>query len=44
MTIMKNIQGKEAKCLDDTSPVDMEEGVKDINYDINKKYDEEKEV
>ena len=30
-------------CPDDTSPFEMEEGVKDINDDKNEIYDEEKE-
>ena len=35
-TRMKNNEGKEAECPDDTSPVDIEEGVndkKDENYE-----------
>ena len=36
MTIMKNDEEKEAECLDDISPIDMEECVKDRNDDINK--------
>ena len=34
----------EAEFLDDTSPVDMEEGVNDRNYDKNEKNYEEKEA
>ena len=33
----------EAEFLDDTSPIDMEEGVNDIKYDQNFKYHKEKE-
>ena len=33
----KNDEEKEAKCLDDTSLVDKEEGVNDINIDRNEK-------
>ena len=37
MTIMKNMmRKKEAECPDETYPVDMEEGLKDINDDRNK--------
>ena len=35
MTRMKNDEGKELECSDYTPPVDMEEGVKDIN-DVGK--------
>ena len=38
MKIMKiMMRGKEAECPDDTSPVDMEEGVNDIKDDKNEK-------
>ena len=30
----KNDEGKEAECPDDTPPVDMQEGVKDINDEV----------
>ena len=40
----KNVKGKDAECHDDTSPVDMEEGVKYINDDKSEIYIEEKEV
>ena len=33
----KKVEGKELECPDDTSPVDMEECVKYINYDRNEK-------
>ena len=39
----KNDEGKEAECPDDTPPVDMQEGVRDIKYDKNKINDEGKE-
>ena len=44
MTILKNDEGKEAECPDDTSLVEMEEGIKDINDDSNLKNDEGKEA
>ena len=34
----------EAEFQDDTSPVDMEEGVNDVKYDKNENNDEEKEA
>ena len=38
ITKMEKIdEEKEAECLDDTSPVDMEEGVSDRNDDKNEK-------
>ena len=40
----KNDEGKDEDFHDDTSPVDMEEGVKYINDDKNEIYDEEKEA
>ena len=44
MTVMKkNDEVKEVEYPDDTSPVDMEEGLSDIKDDNNVKYDEEKE-
>ena len=42
MTTMKNDEEKESECPDDTSPVDMEEGVSDRKDDKNEKNDEEK--
>ena len=39
----KNDEGKDSECHDDTSSVDMEEDVKDINDDKNEIYDEEKD-
>ena len=33
----KKDEEKESECPDDTSPVDMEEGIKDINDDMNEK-------
>ena len=36
----KNDEEKDAECHDEISPVDMEEGVKYINDDKNKIYDE----
>ena len=35
MTIIKNDEEKEAECLDDTSPDEMEEGVSDRKDDKN---------
>ena len=35
MTRMKSDEEKESECLDDTSPVEMEEGVNDINDNKN---------
>ena len=43
MTRMKNDKEKEAECLDETFPVETEEGVNDIN-DKNNENDEEKEA
>ena len=37
-----NDEEVESECLDDTSPVDVEEGVNDIKYEKNKKNDEDK--
>ena len=42
--IKKKDEGKEVECLDDTSPVEIEEGVSDRKYDKNEKNDEEKEA
>ena len=35
MKIMKNDEEKEAECPDNSSPIDMEEGVSDRKYDKN---------
>ena len=35
MTIMKSDKEIESECLDDTSPVEMDDGVNDINDDNN---------
>ena len=35
----KNNEEKEVECPDEDSPVDMEEGVNDINYDKRKMHD-----
>ena len=44
MTRMKkNDEGEYAEYHDDTSPVEMQEGVNDINDDKNEIYDGEKE-
>ena len=40
---LKNDEEKEAEIPDDTSTVDMEEGVNDRNDDNNEKYDEDKD-
>ena len=40
----KKYEGKEAECLDDTSPDQMEEDVNDINDNKNEKYDEGEEA
>ena len=37
-----NNEGKEAECLDDTSPVDMEEGLSDKKGENNEKISREK--
>ena len=42
MTRIKNDEGKDAELHDDSSPFDIEEGVKDINDDKNEIYYEGK--
>ena len=37
-------EGKEAECLDETSPDEMEEVLNDRNDNKNEKYDEEKQT
>ena len=40
MKILENIdKGKEAQWIDDTSPIDMEKGVNDINHENNENND-----